>query len=123
MKATMMVISLFFLYNFAYTCNEFKKVQQSDSDTMLVIQKMSQVHCARGPKNCEKCKEMAKERHYCLLRLDAGTGKEARPVVQIEDEGEMKMFEYEVAIVFRDKQEAMTYAAEHSVRVVNSAGK
>jgi hypothetical protein len=99
------------------------KTPNPDSDSTLVIQKMSMVHCARGPKNCERCKEMAKEQHYCLLKLLPGGGMETRPVIGIEVDGAMQYYEYDLVQIFTGKKEAMDYASEHDIRVVNSAGK
>jgi hypothetical protein len=89
----------------------------------FVIKKMSQVHCARGPQICDKCREMAKTESYCLLKLLKGGGKEARPVEGIVVNGEVQYFEYDIEKVFADEKEALAYSKANNVRMIDASGK
>lgn len=82
-----------------------------------IIQRRYLIHCARGPRGCAKCKEMAKEKKICLVKYYARQGDIARPMDYFEVNGEKQFMEFDIETVFNDEGEARAYAEKHSVRI------
>lgn len=82
-----------------------------------VIKKRAQIHCARGPKWCNKCQEMAREKKYCLMELFPKPGNVARPVAEFTIDGEKQMCEFDIIKVFDSDKEAKEYAKANSIPI------
>ena len=81
-----------------------------------VIKKMPSLHCARGPKRCEKCKELLEEGDkYALIRVYIRPGDIARPMTEIYMGGERVFKEYDVMLWFESKEEARDYAIKNGL--------
>ncbi|NHJ49624.1 MAG: hypothetical protein FK733_17675 [Asgard group archaeon] len=81
-----------------------------------IIKKMARLHCARGPKRCKTCKEYAKDKKWALL--DIAPDKHpmaARPMIEIEMDGEKVFMTYDVLNYFDDKKEATEYANKNNM--------
>ena len=87
-----------------------------------VIRKIPMAHCKRGPKRCEKCREMDYER-VCLLDTEPeDAGMVQRRVVDVTVDGETAWREFDILRVFADEEEALTYAREHGIESVEGCG-
>ena len=76
-----------------------------------VIKKMAKIHCARGPKRCKTCRDYAKEKKFALLDIAPEDHPEAaRPMIEIEIDGEKVFQVYDVIAYFDSKKEAENYA-------------
>ena len=82
-----------------------------------VIRKRAQIHCARGPKWCTKCQEMAREKKYCLIELFPEPGNVARPIDEFTIEGRKQMCEFDIIKVFNSEKEAKEYAEANSIKI------
>lgn len=82
-----------------------------------VIQEMGGIHCARGPKWCPKCREMAQNVKFRLLKIHHAPTGHASPVIQVPVDGTPVWFEYDVERVFETEAEARAYADRHDVPV------
>jgi hypothetical protein len=124
LKTTIRLLLFFAVMTVTTSCRSNNPNLCNMSDSVFVIKKMTLNHCARGPQLCEKCKEMAKDPKYCLLKLYTETdGKVARPVVEVYF-GRMKKFcEYDVVKVFSSKDEALFYSKENNTPLINNSGR
>ena len=78
-------------------------------------------HCARGSSGCAKCKVLSDEGpKYCLLDLEGRGGEVARPMMQLEWEGEMIWFEYDFLKIFDNDDDALAYAKQHNIEIIDS---
>lgn len=85
----------------------------------LVLRTMSLPHCARGTTRCERCREAAHaEPKPTLLDLCTG-GDEARPVVEIGQDGMSRFSFYRVVRVFDGPEEARRFGASAGVSFVD----
>lgn len=83
-----------------------------------VLKKMARIHCARGPKGCEICKEYAKELKWTLLLINPDDNPfSARPMLEIELEGEMVWMPFDVVAYYDNIETAMEYVNEHKLKV------
>ena len=83
-----------------------------------IIRRIRLGHCARGPKWCEKCREMDREAP-CLLDVDPPNyGMVARRMIELEFEGESFWREFDVVRTFESEQEARAYAEAHGIQDV-----
>ncbi|NHJ05607.1 MAG: hypothetical protein EAX90_12345 [Candidatus Heimdallarchaeota archaeon] len=81
-----------------------------------LIKKMTKIHCARGPKRCKICEEYAKEMKYALLDIAPESHPEAaRPMIEIEVEGEKVFQVYDVLAYFDLLDEVENYAKEQGL--------
>ena len=81
--------------------------------TKYIIKKMARLHCARGPKRCEICKEYSKDKKWALLDIAPSENPmAARPMIEIEIDGEMVFLTYDVLKYFDKKKEAIEYAKD-----------
>lgn len=105
-------------------CSTDTKQKVAVSDSMYVIQKMALGHCARGSKQCEKCKELSKEKRYCLIKIfTESDGKTTRPVMGIYSGKVRSYVEYEVERTFVNKAEATLYASKNNIPILNASGR
>ncbi len=87
-----------------------------------VLKRMARIHCARGPKRCKTCKKYAKEKKVALLDTDPDNpGLIARPMIELEFEGEMIHVPFDVLAYFDTFEEAKAYAKEKNylVSIIN----
>lgn len=83
-----------------------------------VLKRMARMHCARGPNRCKTCKEYAKEKKVALLDTDPDDpGLIARPMIELEFEGEMIFVPYDVLAYFDTFEEAKAYAQKNNLTV------
>ena len=81
-----------------------------------IIKKITLGHCARGIKTCPKCREVY-TRKYCLLDLSP-SGYAARPVIEVEIDGETVWREYDNIKIFATYDDAFAYARQHNIPFV-----
>ena len=87
--------------------------------SIKMIKKMPHIHCARGPKGCEKCKEWAqKGNDFALIEVFLEGGKVARPMTEIYVGCQRIFGEYDVLRRFDSDEEAKQYAIDHGVEIV-----
>ncbi len=79
----------------------------------LIIRKIPIQHCMKGPERCKKCQAMA-DRKYCLLNI-MPKGVAARPVTEVEINGQKEWREYDIEKVFESRAEAEHYAKENHI--------
>jgi len=78
-------------------------------------------HCQKGAPSCAKCQALKEEGpKYCLLDLMGRGGMIARPMMQLEWEGEMVWFEYDFLKIFDNDDEAIEYAKENNIEIMDS---
>ncbi len=83
-----------------------------------VLKRMAKMHCARGPNRCKTCKEYAKEKKIALLDTDPDDPELiARPMIELEFEGEMIFVPYDVLAYFDTFEEAKAYALKKNYTV------
>lgn len=88
---------------------------------ILLIKEMPKIHCARGPRSCQKCQEMKEEgESFCLLKIFLDGGEIARPMTEIIVDNESILSEYDVLDRFKDIIEAKKYAEDNNVEIVYS---
>jgi hypothetical protein len=76
------------------------------------------LHCARGPKRCETCKEYAKEKKWALLDIAPNEHPmAARPMVEIEVNGEKVFMTYDVIRYFDNKEEAIRFIENNRLQI------
>lgn len=81
-----------------------------------IVKKITQAHCARGLRTCPKCREVY-TRKYCLLDICVG-GNAARPVIEVEIEGEKAWRAFDIIKIFETYDKAIAYARAHKVPFV-----
>jgi hypothetical protein len=81
-----------------------------------VIQKITLAHCARGIRTCPKCREVY-TRKYCLLDI-CPAGNAARPVIEVEIDGEKVWREFDIIKIFETCDKAIAYARAHKIPFV-----
>lgn len=89
-----------------------------ETDSEYIISNIIVPHCARGPQRCEKCKQMAEEKKFCLLQIYSQGGEIARPVLEVEIDGKQQWCEFDVLKTFKDESEAESYAKAHGIPVM-----
>ncbi len=84
----------------------------------LVVKGMGKLHCARGSKRCERCKEAeAQPATPALLDLRPDHPEAARPTVEVVRDGEPTHRVYDVVRRFASAEEARAFGAKHGVEV------
>lgn len=83
-----------------------------------VIKKVPEIHCARGPEVCEKCRKAAENKSFCLLRVYLEPGKDARPITEIYIGCRKIVGEYDVVKMFETKEKAKAYAIDHGIEII-----
>ena len=71
----------------------------------------------RGPNWCNKCKEMAREKNYCLIEFFLSPGEITRPVDEFTINGKKEMCEFDIIEVFNSEKEAKKYAKANSIPI------
>ena len=90
-------------------------------DYVDIIKKITLFHCARGPKRCEKCRELEKEgEKFCLIRVYLKAGNIARPMTEIVYNGKKILCEYDVEKVFKNVIKAKKYAKNNGINIIIS---
>lgn len=83
-----------------------------------IIKKMAKIHCARGPKGCKICREYAKEKKFTLLDIAPTNHLEAaKPMIELEIEGEKFFQVYDVMAYFDSLEEAENYAENNGLTI------
>lgn len=86
--------------------------------TMHLVMPMRQVHCARGPERCARCRESAKIIRWQLVDIDPpDQDKTARPTVMLTINGETCWRVYDVLRSFASEEEARAYANQHNLGI------
>jgi len=86
--------------------------------TMQLVMPMRQVHCARGPERCARCRESAGVMRWQLVDIDPPEqDKTARPTLMLTINGETCWRVYDVVRSFANEQEARAYAAQHDLGI------
>ena len=86
--------------------------------TDFVMKKMARIHCARGPKRCDICKEYVTDLKWALLNVDPTEHLDAaRPMIELEFEGEMVFVPFDVIAYYDDIKDAMEYVNERGIKV------
>lgn len=81
----------------------------------LALEHMRQVHCARGPKRCARCKDAAAApRSWALLDV-CPEGPAARPTVALATPQGTRRTTYDVLKRFGSAEEARAFADEHGL--------
>jgi len=86
-------------------------------DSVKIIKKMPEIHCARGPELCEKCREAMKRKSFCLIKVYLKPGNIARPMTEIYVGCRRIIGEYDVIKKFKDKEEAKRYAIKNGIDI------
>ena len=86
--------------------------------THYVLKKMARIHCARGPKGCDICKEYASDLKWALLIINPDDNPmAARPVIELDVEGEMVFMPFDVLAYYDDIKDAMEYVTEKKLKI------
>ena len=86
--------------------------------TDYALKNMARIHCARGPKRCKICKEYAEDKRWALLIINPDNNPmAARPMIEIEVDGEMVFLPYDVAGYYDDIKNAMEYENKKGIKV------
>jgi hypothetical protein len=91
------------------------EVSDEDRPSEEVIRKVTVPHCARGSRRCEKCEEAARIEKICLVRIFFDHGGIARPMMEIERDGDKLLLEFDVIRVFKDEEEARRYSKTNNI--------
>lgn len=86
-------------------------------DYIDVIKKMPRIHCARGPKICEKCKEYIKDVSFCLVRVYLEPQNEARPITEIYVGCRKIIGEYDIIKRFKSPKKAKEFAIKNGIDI------
>ena len=86
----------------------------------FIISEILMVHCMRGPKHCQKCKEIEAHK-YCKLELFPD-GIATRRVIEIKVEGDSFHAEFDVVQVFESKEQALAHAKKLQIPVLKEDG-
>ncbi len=91
------------------------EIDDSKRPSKEIIRQLSPPHCARGPTRCDKCREAAERKEICLLRVYFDHGIAARPMIELEIDGETSFYEYDVLRVFSNENEALDHAKKNLI--------
>ena len=83
-----------------------------------IIKNIAQVHCARGPERCARCREMSANAKYSLLNI-CPKSPAARRVTEVDLNGQKEWREFEVERTFDSVAEARAYATAHHIRIMD----
>lgn len=88
---------------------------------MQKIVKMTPFHCQRGSRGCEKCRKLAeKGEKYCLIEIYDREGMIARPMIEVEINGDKVFCEFDLLMIFEDHSEAKDYALKNGIMIIES---
>jgi len=86
-----------------------------------IIKKMPHIHCARGPKMCDKCKELQEEGgSYALIKVYLEPVDYASPITEVYIDGKKIFGAYDVIQRFEDINEAKKYAEENNLEIAQN---
>ncbi|MHA1212797.1 MAG: hypothetical protein ACTSSH_10080 [Candidatus Heimdallarchaeota archaeon] len=81
-----------------------------------VLKKMARIHCAKGPKRCRTCKKYAKDKKLALLDIAPDNHPmAARPMIELDVEGEKTFLPFDVIAYFDTVEEAQEYAEKNDL--------
>ncbi len=85
---------------------------------MKKIVEMVLFHCARGS-GCKKCDALAAQGpKYTLIELIGRGGMIARPMMEIEFEGDKTWMEFDILETFENKDDAEAYSNENGIEII-----
>lgn len=86
--------------------------------SIKIIKKLVPIHCARGSKRCDKCKELeAKGKKLCLIEVFLKAGDIARPTTEIYVGCQRIIGEYQILKIFNDKEEVLKYSRDNNIDI------
>jgi len=88
---------------------------EDDRPHDYIIRIISPPHCARGSKGCEKCAEAAEVQIPCLIRVFLDGGMVARPMMEVEVDGALRLLEFDIIKRFTTVDEAKAYAKDNGI--------
>lgn len=92
--------------------NEFSNAEPSFEYRIVFI---SDVHCAKGSKNCTKCAAVAQDYRWRLVKKYIGHVYFAAPVMEFQ-EGDKKTFSaFGIVKAFENQEEAEKYSSENNI--------
>lgn len=85
----------------------------------LIIRRLRQAHCKKGPESCEECRRTAEQPgKACLLELFTPGGSVQRRIIELPSpttgDGS-EWFEYDIVRVFATEAEAVSFAEENRI--------
>ncbi|TFG08078.1 MAG: hypothetical protein EU539_03350 [Promethearchaeota archaeon] len=87
-------------------------------DSVKIIKKMVPIHCARGPKVCEKCKALTLEgKKLCLIKVYLKPSNVTRPITEIYVGCRRIIGEFDILKIFEDNEEALKYSRNNNVDI------
>ncbi len=87
---------------------------------MKKIVKMTLFHCARGS-GCAKCDALAAQGpKFTLVELQGSQDEIARPMIEVEIEGEVLWMDFDIIKSFENEAEANAYSKEHSIEIISN---
>lgn len=91
------------------------RAQVARAPECLAIRLLAHAHCARGPKQCERCREATALPASPALLDVCPAGDAARPTIAVERDGQPGHRVYDVVRRFADAREAQDFAAAHGI--------
>lgn len=86
-----------------------------------VIKRMPHIHCARGPKRCDKCKALDEQGDsYALIKVYLEPVDYASPITEVLVDGEKIYGAYDVVQRFENLVEAKKYAEENNLEIAQN---
>ena len=79
---------------------------------------MVPIHCARGPKECEKCKALElKGKKLCLIKVYLKPSNITRPITEIYVGCRRIIGEFDILKTFEDNEAALKYSRNHKIDI------
>ena len=79
---------------------------------------MVPIHCARGPRACEKCKALELEgKKLCLIKVYLKTSNITRPITEIYVGCRRIIGEFDILKTFDDNEAALKYSRNHKADI------
>ena len=83
-----------------------------------IIKKTPYILCARGSKNCAKCKELEqKNKDFALVKVYLKGTEISRPMMEINVRSQRIFGEYDVLKRFKNQSEAKEYAIKNRIEI------
>jgi len=96
----------------------YKNKEGLKIESIKIIKKLVPIHCARGHKCCDKCKELeAKGKKLCLIEVFLKAGDIARPTTEIYVGCQRIIGEYQILKIFNDKKEVLKYSRDNNIDI------
>jgi hypothetical protein len=91
-------------------------MRQLPEEEEYVLKKMTPFHCKRGKDACDECLNLyLKGEKFCILHVPDRPGLFARPITEIEIDGQQYFVEFEFYKTFDTRQEAIDAAKDLKV--------